>query len=507
MFPVSYAKASVLFTEVMYDPAGSDDKHEWIEVYNNGSSSVDLTKYYLQTDGVSSSYHTINAVGSSTMLPGQTYAIIAQDPSIFLTDQIGFGGLLFDSSWSDLSDSVGKNLVINDTNKVLLDQYTYNPSLGASNDGNSLQKDANGVWGSSLPTPGTGKVSENFVDNNTTGGLSSNDTNASVSVSTSSVQKADSKIPQAVLSFPKISVAGVAVNIVPSLVNVNNIISNHKSFHVSFGDGSDYYNYSPDGFSHTYKYPGTYVVYFEYAPNPYNANDPEKLSVRKTIEIAKSVVAVDHIDVDASVEIVNPDSREIDVSGWQIRSLSNPDVYYIIPNNTIILSGKKIIFPKEVTGFDYNKIRSLEISLPSGVPVSVYDDIDYKEVANNTLNKSIIAQARSLGIVPPNKNVANKQTSKKYVASYSTTLSSKDLENQTEQIPMKANALSSVDKNKSNNSYPFIPIAVGFFAVVIISVYVVRSLHFGDVGSNVNIVDYENSPAKDVADQVRIVEE
>ena len=38
------AYASVIISEIMYDPQGTDTDHEWVELYNSGSDAVEITK-------------------------------------------------------------------------------------------------------------------------------------------------------------------------------------------------------------------------------------------------------------------------------------------------------------------------------------------------------------------------------------------------------------------------------------------------------------------------------
>ncbi len=38
-------EAGLVINEIMYDPAGSDGAREWIEVFNDTTSSLDLTTY------------------------------------------------------------------------------------------------------------------------------------------------------------------------------------------------------------------------------------------------------------------------------------------------------------------------------------------------------------------------------------------------------------------------------------------------------------------------------
>ena len=47
VFSFHVAYANILINEVMYDVEGTDTDREWIEVYNDGSESVDLSTYKL----------------------------------------------------------------------------------------------------------------------------------------------------------------------------------------------------------------------------------------------------------------------------------------------------------------------------------------------------------------------------------------------------------------------------------------------------------------------------
>lgn len=496
LLPRAFIYANVVFTEVMYDPAGTDSKHEWVEVYNDGTESVDLTKYFLQTDGTYSSYHSISSI-STSMLPPDRYAVVAQDVPTFQTDNPGYGGIVYDSSWSDLSDTVGKTLVINDPNKVSLNQYTYNISIGANNDGNSLQKTSSESWVSALPTPGiatidTSSDSSSTTQKTDTNNGSSSSTNSSISSSTFIFPVNN---PQAQLLIPKNIIAGIPIKIVPSISGANNIPFSNKSFHISFGDGFEHYDYSTLPVFHTYLYPGTYVVYFEYIQKPNNPDEGDVLSVRKTIEVMPSTVLINKINIDSSVEISNPSSRDIDISHWILRSLVSPDIYFTIPKNTIMLPGKKIILSHDITGISYDNLKSLELSLPSGSPVAVYGDegnLNSQEYETNTVLDS-----------------SSKVSNKKEVASYSTTISEEDLKSQTissdANIGLEAQALNSLPSDKS--PMPVIPIVIGFAGMIVVSIYIIKSLNSVPQNENNELEKNENISTKAIADRIRIIED
>jgi len=67
------ARAGVAVTEFMYDPQGSDSGFEWIELFNFGSTAVDLTGWSLQ-DNATTRY----VFGTATINPGD-FIIAAQN--------------------------------------------------------------------------------------------------------------------------------------------------------------------------------------------------------------------------------------------------------------------------------------------------------------------------------------------------------------------------------------------------------------------------------------------
>lgn len=144
---VSASQVSLAITEIMYDAPGADAGHEWIEIFNNGTSSADITKLKFFESGTN---HNLNvAQGSSTLTPG-SYAVITDDSSKFISDYPSYVGQLFGSSFS-LSNN-GETITIKNSDTIV-DEITYSSSTGANGDGNSLQL-INGLWQATLPTSG-----------------------------------------------------------------------------------------------------------------------------------------------------------------------------------------------------------------------------------------------------------------------------------------------------------------------------------------------------------------
>ena len=141
--------ASPLISEVMYSLPGDDTGREWTEVANASTIPLQLTNWFLYENGVN---HRIRAVTGLDIVPAGGVALICSDALGFLTDNPGFSGNLFESSF-ELSNT-GETISLRDHNKNTVDAITYSSSMGGNGDGNSLHR-----VGASLvamaPTPGT----------------------------------------------------------------------------------------------------------------------------------------------------------------------------------------------------------------------------------------------------------------------------------------------------------------------------------------------------------------
>jgi len=148
-----FASADVRITEFVYDAQGSDDKKEWIEIFNGGPSAVDIAKWKV-SDG---SNHVLNAppkngsVGTTTLEPN-SFLILADDASTFIA-MYGHSTSILDTS-IDLPNANGTISLVDGAGKIM-DSVSYSKSLGAAGNGNSLQKTTSGNWIEAKPTPGT----------------------------------------------------------------------------------------------------------------------------------------------------------------------------------------------------------------------------------------------------------------------------------------------------------------------------------------------------------------
>lgn len=162
------ASADMMINEIMYDPTGTDGGHEWIEVYNSGTSSVDLSGWRLFEQGT---HHTFTLIQGSNQLNGGSYAVIADNSANFLIDNPGFAGTLFDSSFSLIN--IGEELILENSSLDAIDIVNYSNSWGTNVEGYSLElinptldNDNSVSWSSSNNVGGTPGVRNSISVNN-----------------------------------------------------------------------------------------------------------------------------------------------------------------------------------------------------------------------------------------------------------------------------------------------------------------------------------------------------
>ncbi len=97
---VQAANGDIVINEIgAYEP----DNCEWIEIFNKGNESVDLTGWKFYENDTNHNL-TLYQGGDLTIEPGE-YAIIADVAENFVSDYPGFTGTVIDSSWTSLNES------------------------------------------------------------------------------------------------------------------------------------------------------------------------------------------------------------------------------------------------------------------------------------------------------------------------------------------------------------------------------------------------------------------
>ncbi len=389
------AFADVTISEIMYDPDGSDTNREWVEVYNDGASSVDMTSWkFVEAD----TNHGLTGYSGGMTLGAGEYGIIALDAATF-AGEYSTSGPVFDASFS-LINSGGETLSLKDSGGNIVFTVSYDSTLGATDDGNSLQK-YNGSWIGADPTPGnTNSNTDTDGPSDDTGGGSGDDTDdgdsddsgdddgdSSDSSSSTSGGGAEEKKVQ-VNDEWELTVYADSYGIVgaPSLftTEVENLWGSrvHPGRYVwNMGDGTTYDGKEYGEVVHTYEYPGDYVIRLDY----WRTGAFEKeVSVRHTFTVkatAMSIAGIVKANGNLDAEIKNTSSSEVDMTGWTIVSSLRT---YAIPAGTILLPNKTLTFPSRSTHFTATEQQTLKLVAPDGGSVATSAPVVAQPKATST---------------------------------------------------------------------------------------------------------------------------
>ncbi|MCK4416309.1 MAG: lamin tail domain-containing protein, partial [Thermoplasmatales archaeon] len=147
---IAYDMETIRINEIMYNPAGADTGHEWIEIYNNADYAINITGWRLYEQGVN---HTLSLKNGSMEIPADGFAVIADNYLTFLIDYPSYSGTLIDSSFK-LSNT-GEYLAIKNDVFEIIDEVTYAPQSGADGTGMTIEYKTDDIWDVSLIYGGT----------------------------------------------------------------------------------------------------------------------------------------------------------------------------------------------------------------------------------------------------------------------------------------------------------------------------------------------------------------
>jgi len=125
----------------MYDYPGSDNNHEWIELYNSGEDSLSVitgssNNSWRFFDG---SNHILSLYQGTTTISSEEYFIIADDAEQFILDYPNTTSTIFDTSMNLLNSSSTLSLSF-DGGDVYSVSVRYDSILGAGGNGKTLEK-------------------------------------------------------------------------------------------------------------------------------------------------------------------------------------------------------------------------------------------------------------------------------------------------------------------------------------------------------------------------------
>lgn len=356
LFTIVHAQALTL-NEVMSNPIGDDGGREWIEIYNEGSTDVDISAMTVSIKGATAVATT--PLQGGTTLPSGGYAVIASVVSgqtKFLQDFPAYSGILLKSSISLVNTGVTSiDIKLNGSTVASLPSYT------AAKEGLTLSY-IGGSYVAGNPTPGADNQVADTGSNNSPTSTTTTETQTTVAQLT----PASSDIV-VYLPTEKIAVAGAQTDFsVFSQTRAGKAI-NDLAYTWAFGDGGQATGSST---THRYDYSGRYIAQVE------ALNASTVGSGRMVVRVVAPDLAVTGIGVSkygAYVDIKNHNTYNLDLSGWRLTLDGAP---FLFPKNTWLQAGQTTRFSGNAMGFASTTIGDstlVKILFPSLEEVTRYE--------------------------------------------------------------------------------------------------------------------------------------
>ncbi|HRY61578.1 MAG TPA: lamin tail domain-containing protein, partial [Candidatus Fermentibacter sp.] len=128
------AAADVIINEIMFNPStalGDDTAFEWVEIHNNGSSSVDISGWTM-TD-LDTGSGAIFPAGTS--IPAGGYRVLARDAASFVGHYGGSVPLIdWTGSWGSGLSNTEDEVLLLDASSAVVDSLMYDDTTAWGSD-------------------------------------------------------------------------------------------------------------------------------------------------------------------------------------------------------------------------------------------------------------------------------------------------------------------------------------------------------------------------------------
>ncbi|MFA7285697.1 MAG: lamin tail domain-containing protein [Candidatus Paceibacterota bacterium] len=427
--------ANVLINEVQIGVEGNAND-EFIELYNNGSSEVDLTGFsiYKKTSSGAESSVVSKSRFDSKKIPANGIVFLAREDEYTGSKTVD---ILWPNSYS-LASNNSLTLYKDFESKTVEDTVSWgdvkNFKRSNTNTGTSPDSENN-------PEIEIDEVATNNILNSSSNFVSK-------------TQKPTLKIISKNSGF-----VGVPMEFEARLESLE-----YKNLYAkyvwNFGDGSavEFKDYENKKFSHTFYYAGEYLVSLEYYANP------QQLSADY---IAKINIKIIHPNILISsigdtgnfyVEITNTSALDVDLGEWVL--LGN-NKSFTFPKNTNLLSMKKIILSPRITNFTIEDKNFLELLDKNRTVI-----FSYKNIINQKQNTgNNIVKYKNTNTILPKNNSTNDISPEYFIENY---------EEEFENHDISGAVILSDENPQQENNFIYIILFILLIGLAVFSIYFLR---------------------------------
>lgn len=411
---------ALVISEIQFDPAGTDTDREWIEIFNDTSSTLDLTTYKFFENNTN---HGIDTLSGDKNVQSGEYVVLVQDLNKFKTDYPNFVGKIFKSSFS-LSNT-GESLSLKDKDGNILNTVNYSPSgTGA---GNGLTISFDGVnYVKSEATPGSGSLQMNTTSNTNTTSTTTAATSTTTDATTTTTNDVfvaptyyhrsywpESEKVYVTAGENKIVIVGADVAFEANAVMGDKRQATDANYFWNFGDDT-----TGEGKKvfHSFKFPGEYIVVVD----AYAGGSTNNTRVYVKVVEPNLSVKLDKYNDEKFVQINNNSNDEVELGGFLIKSSGGEYEYTsTLSKHFSILPQKNVKVGKDALKFATSTTKVV-LTLPNGKEISsstratsTTNILSLTTTATNTPVKNLIFTKKKIVIAQPRQIQATTTTAQK----------------------------------------------------------------------------------------------
>ena len=409
-FPV-FCLASVSFSEIMYDPDGSDAGYEWIEIKNNSENKENLKDWKFCEGKDTTVCHSLREDDNPDFnLEGNSFGIITDDREKFL-EKNNFSGLVIESTGFSLLNSEGEKLELKNSSGNIIDAIIYNPESGGKA-GATLCLIID-VWRDCENTAGNENCISGSNDDNSDDGDDNNDNNDDNNENDNQEEEEEDEpeifIPNTYVEFTDL-VGGkkrikAEINEFATAIAGARAVFSGRAFGLTDNEihTAEYFWSMGDGAKekgkeiyHEYEFPGEYIISLTTKVGNFTGSHKRK------IKVIEPEITFSNIDFEKNfVEISNNSSEILNLENWVI-TIDGDE--FKIPDNTYIQNNNKIIFSNKIMGFrDFDENSRIKFLFPNEQVFYTFTKQEPPEETKNTDNPE-----------PKKTGIPNSYTKKQY---------------------------------------------------------------------------------------------
>lgn len=334
--------ASVRINEVAW--MGTEESYlcNWIELYNQSDAAVDVTDWTIEIDDTVRALH--EGEGDTATIPSRDFLLLERVTNTCADPVPAVSGWYL--TLGNLPNR-GATLTLRRADDTMADRVVGGEewqNIGGDNDTKATAQRTSEGWVTAAPTPGAANQSDASATNSTntdetdTDTTSNTDTSRLYESSTTnpapSLEAGDSELALAITG-PSTSYVGQPVTLAVTPSGTGAGVANSLHYQWNWGDRYTTTKHEP---THTYDFPGTYVVTVRGTYADYEAvarHEITVLPVRLTLGR----------DAEQNIQVHNDAPYEIDLSGYTVagtQSITFPERTILLPEQTLTIDRQAV---------------------------------------------------------------------------------------------------------------------------------------------------------------------